>query len=222
MTAKMKSKRFRPQTRPDWDQIRVKIMRWCLRVKLLQHRRRFGELLRATGEKPIVEESIRDQFWGAKPGDDGILRGQNVLGRLLMELREDTLLTDQTIKQLEPPAIPNLVLLGRPVGAVGDHEIAEPTPVDHPESATPELFETSHPRPSKSDLLDRSVRILGELAYADWVDLLNHLASSGLDAETVSVDVTLHFRHEATLRLESADQLLSQIQRRFGLRSRPQ
>src|SRR6266508_6146728 len=34
MTAKMKTKPYRDDTRPDWDRVRVKIMRWCLRVKL--------------------------------------------------------------------------------------------------------------------------------------------------------------------------------------------
>ena len=34
MTAKMKSKPYRSQSRGDWDVVRVRIMRWCLRVKL--------------------------------------------------------------------------------------------------------------------------------------------------------------------------------------------
>src|SRR5690606_37437152 len=55
MTAKMKSKPYRQDTRPDWDQVRVKIMRWCLRVKLAQNWHKFSELLLATGDKPIVE-----------------------------------------------------------------------------------------------------------------------------------------------------------------------
>jgi type I restriction enzyme, S subunit len=37
MTAKMKSKRYRKSTRADWEKVRVKIMRWCLRVKLAQN-----------------------------------------------------------------------------------------------------------------------------------------------------------------------------------------
>src|SRR5436309_5954032 len=31
MTAKMKSKPHREDSRPDWDEVRVLIMRWCLR-----------------------------------------------------------------------------------------------------------------------------------------------------------------------------------------------
>src|SRR2546426_7568195 len=37
----------------------------------------------------IVEDSRKDDFWGAKASDEGTLVGMNVLGRLLMELRED-------------------------------------------------------------------------------------------------------------------------------------
>src|SRR5581483_637496 len=88
MTAKMKSKPHRKDSRPDWDRVRVKVMRWCLRVKLAQNWAKFSELLLRTGDRPIVEESRRDEFWGAKPVDEQTLVGRNVLGRLLMELRE--------------------------------------------------------------------------------------------------------------------------------------
>jgi type I restriction enzyme S subunit len=33
----MRSKPFRKDSRPDWDAVRVKIMRWSLRVKLTQN-----------------------------------------------------------------------------------------------------------------------------------------------------------------------------------------
>ena len=32
ITAKMKSKPYRKESRDDWDEVRVKIMSWCLRV----------------------------------------------------------------------------------------------------------------------------------------------------------------------------------------------
>ena len=53
-------------------------MRWCLRVKLAENWRSFGDLLLATGDRPIVEESKKDTFWGARPREDGALVGQNV------------------------------------------------------------------------------------------------------------------------------------------------
>lgn len=89
MTAKMKSKPHRKDTRPDWDKVRVNIMRWCLRVKLAQNWQKFGDLLLATSDRSIVEESPKDDFWGAKAVDDETLVGVNALGRLLMELREE-------------------------------------------------------------------------------------------------------------------------------------
>src|SRR6185436_824364 len=86
MTAKMLSKPYRGQSRPDWLAVRVKIMRWCLRLKLAQNWQTFGELLYASNDSPIVEDSRKDDFWGARAGGDGNLVGQNILGRLLMEL----------------------------------------------------------------------------------------------------------------------------------------
>ena len=118
MTAKMKSKKYRGRTREDWDSVRVNIMRWCLRLKLSQNWARFGAVLEKTAHKPIVEESTKDAFWGAMPKQDGTLVGMNVLGRLLMELREQYLdvKTGRT-EGLTYPIIPNLFLLGRPLEA---------------------------------------------------------------------------------------------------------
>ncbi len=120
MTAKMKSKPYRKHTRPDWDQVRFKIMRWCLRVKLAQNYSEFGRLLLATRDRPIVEQSRKDDYWGAKVAeDDETLTGQNVLGRLLMELRE--LLKHDSSGQLltvEPLNIPDFLLLDRPIETV--------------------------------------------------------------------------------------------------------
>ena len=120
MTAKMKSKPFRSDSRPDWDHVRVAVMRWCLRVKLAQHWTKFGALLRETGERPIVEDSHKDDFWGAKAMDEFTLKGANVLGRLLMELR--ALLQSpeaERLKQVQPPSISNAMLLGGPILPVG-------------------------------------------------------------------------------------------------------
>lgn len=89
MAAKMKSKPHRTNSRPDWNHVRIKIMRWCLQVKLAQNWNAFSSLLLETRDSPIVEESRRDPFWGANPVDVSTLVGMNVLGRLLMELREN-------------------------------------------------------------------------------------------------------------------------------------
>lgn len=120
MTAKMKSKPFRSQTRSDWDEVRFKIMRWCLRVKLAQHYSEFGRLLLATKDRPIVEQSRKDDYWGAKldVGTD-VLIGQNVLGRLLMELRARLRLDlDRSLTVVEPLSIPNFCLFGKQIDTV--------------------------------------------------------------------------------------------------------
>ncbi len=119
MTAKMKSKPHRKNSRADWDQVRVKIMRWCLHVKLAQNWRKFSELLLETYNQPIVEQSRKDDFWGAKPVDDNTLVGMNVLGRLLMELREAIKAgSHESLSCVQPPAISNFLLGGRPIGIV--------------------------------------------------------------------------------------------------------
>lgn len=119
MTAKMKSKPLRGETRADWDRVKVKIMRWCLRVKLAQNRTEFSRLLLETGERPIVEESRKDGFWGAKVADRQTLVGVNILGRLLMELRTELKQSDQdSLSIVEPLAIPEFLLDGRAIGTV--------------------------------------------------------------------------------------------------------
>lgn len=119
MTAKMKSKPYRDESRADWDFVRVRIMRWCLRVKLAQNWSTFGDLLRSTGERPIVELSKKDGYWGAQPQADGTLVGANVLGRLLMELREQfKRATGDELKRVEPVPIDSFLLYGKPIGVV--------------------------------------------------------------------------------------------------------
>ena len=123
MTAKMKSKPYRKDSRLDWDRVRVKVMRWCLRVKLAQNWAKFSELLLRTGDRSIVEESRRDDFWGAKPVDEQTLVGMNVLGRLLMELREAVKAQGPAgFQAVEPLDIPEFLFLGRQIGTVGAHE----------------------------------------------------------------------------------------------------
>lgn len=119
MTAKMKSKPFRRQSREDWDQVKVKIMRWCLAVKLAQNYGEFSRLLMSTGDRPIVEVSTRDDFWGARvDSKGGTLVGRNVLGRLLMELRENVLGSTSPLIRVEPLNIQDFLLFGSNIGVV--------------------------------------------------------------------------------------------------------
>lgn len=110
--------------RPDWEDVKVDVMRWCLHVKLAQNWEKFSALLLETGERPIVEKSDHDDFWGAKMVDEQTLRGMNMLGRLLMELREKV---KEAIKngsgrnsflRVEPLAIPDFCLNGSPIQTI--------------------------------------------------------------------------------------------------------
>ena len=116
MRAKMKSKLHQQNSRSDWDSVRVKIMRWCLRVKLVQNWNRFRDALLETGDFPIVEFSRRDDFWGAKLMGDRTLVGTNALERLLMELREQIKKEpSNSFQSVEPLPIPDFLLDNRQI-----------------------------------------------------------------------------------------------------------
>ena len=128
MTAKMVAKKYRAvKTRADWDQKRIAIMKWSIRVKLLQNIDTFGSLLLKTGDKSIVEESRKDQFWGAIKANDKVLEGTNALGRLLMELRE-VYKNRGKFDTINPPRIDNFKLYGKDIHII--HKIKEKSQED--------------------------------------------------------------------------------------------
>lgn len=106
-------------TRSDWFRVRVRIMRWCLRLKLGHHPERFGSVLISTGQVPIVERSARDAFWGAGLQRSGTLVGVNALGRLLMELREEFIDGEpDAFRMVPPPDVPKFILGAEVIGAL--------------------------------------------------------------------------------------------------------
>ncbi|RYH70090.1 MAG: NADAR family protein [Alcaligenaceae bacterium] len=120
MAAKMKSKPHRKtSSRSDWEEQKIVIMEWCLRVKLAMNRTEFSRFLLATKEKPIVEQSAKDPFWGALVVDDDTLMGQNVLGQLLVGLREETKAGNVEHGFVEPLPIPNFALYEQPIPRLG-------------------------------------------------------------------------------------------------------
>jgi ribA/ribD-fused uncharacterized protein len=118
MTAKMVSRHYVKETREDWDKIRIEVMRWCLKVKTLQHWDVLREIFTKTDGKPIVEKSRKDDFWGAKETEKKTLKGANVLGQLLMEVRDRVLSDNKAPTVVLPPRIPNFLLLGTPITAI--------------------------------------------------------------------------------------------------------
>ena len=133
MTAKMKSKPHRCNSRPDWNRVRVNVMRWCLRVKLAQNWDAFSRLLLDTDCRPIVEHSRKDDFWGAKPMDERTLVGMNVLGRLLMELRESVKSEPrEDFLRVEPLYIPDFLLNGCPIRPISGRTVERTESIDKP------------------------------------------------------------------------------------------
>ncbi len=143
MSAKMVGKPYREEfNREDFKKIRVMLMRWCLRVKLLQNWEKFSGTLLETGDLPIVEKSTkRDDEWGALviggeivPGKKrpippkympsaempaGFLAGYNMMGRLSQELRENIKIgidpMSENFTRLKPLEIENFLLYGKPI-----------------------------------------------------------------------------------------------------------
>jgi len=75
---------FKTERRADWDLVKVDIMRDILRAKVDQHEYVRRKLLE-TGERELIENSWRDDFWGWGPNRTG----RNMLGRLWMEVRSE-------------------------------------------------------------------------------------------------------------------------------------
>ena len=75
---------YRHECRPNWASERVGVMREILREKARQHEYVRRKLL-ATGDRELVENSWRDDFWGWGPNRDG----KNMLGKLWMEVRSE-------------------------------------------------------------------------------------------------------------------------------------
>jgi N-glycosidase YbiA len=83
LAARMGRSRKRPLRR-DWDRARIEVMREAVRAKFAQHGE-LAEQLLATGDARLIEHTHRDHFWA----DGGCGAGQNWLGRILMEIREE-------------------------------------------------------------------------------------------------------------------------------------
>jgi len=73
----------KPLLRTDWDEVKLEVMRKILLEKTNQHEYVMKKLI-ATGDRELVEDSWRDDFWGWGPNRDG----NNALGKLWMEIRQ--------------------------------------------------------------------------------------------------------------------------------------
>lgn len=69
--------------RKDWDDVKLKVMEWCLREKFKDSV--LQEMLIRTGNEELVEENTwGDTYWGVCRG-----KGNNHLGKLLMKIRSE-------------------------------------------------------------------------------------------------------------------------------------
>jgi ribA/ribD-fused uncharacterized protein len=69
--------------RPDWEKAKLHIMKTVLFLKFCSNRYCW-EILVKTGENDLQEDSPYDNFWGI--GKNG--KGENMLGKLLVQVRE--------------------------------------------------------------------------------------------------------------------------------------
>ena len=70
--------------RRDWESVKVSIMTDAVRAKFSQHED-LRDVLLGTGDAKIVEHTENDDYWG----DSGDGRGKNMLGQILMRVRQE-------------------------------------------------------------------------------------------------------------------------------------
>ena len=129
MAAKMVTKPHRARDgRADWDNVRVDVMLWVLRIKALQHPGFLADLA-DTGDRTIIEDSHNDRSWGAVFSEEqGVFIGENQLGRLLMTVRDEAGNLSRT-GVVTPPGC-RVVLLGQSVNEIHQSDARDHTADD--------------------------------------------------------------------------------------------
>lgn len=84
MDAALEGRNRQNPLRPDWEEVKNKVMLQALRMKFSQNPEIAKGLL-ATGDAIIIEHTRNDVYWA--DGGDG--SGKNKLGLLLMQVREE-------------------------------------------------------------------------------------------------------------------------------------
>ena len=70
--------------RKDWESVKDNIMYDALLAKFTQHED-LKQLLLSTGDAKLIEHTSNDSYWG----DGGHGRGRNILGIILMRVRDE-------------------------------------------------------------------------------------------------------------------------------------
>lgn len=106
--AKLVSKKYTNNTRHDFDDIKIRVMKFCLQLKKKQHKL-YRDTLILTDNKPIVELSHKDTFWGAVYNDNALI-GNNNLGILHQLIRSEII--DNNIDKIDDPNIIDFTIIG--------------------------------------------------------------------------------------------------------------
>lgn len=106
------SKRFAKtmEVRPDWDEVKDKVMVYGLKQKFVAGSQLAKQLL-ATGNVQLIEGNYwGDTYWGVCNG-----KGQNKLGKMLMDVRASLVNVPKVYSKRNPADIPKgAVYVGRP------------------------------------------------------------------------------------------------------------
>ena len=88
--------------RPDWADVKDGVMFDCLKAKFsLATHPELCEKLLSTGDALLVEHVARDSYWG-DGGDGGTgKKGRNMLGKLLVRVRDEILKLAVSEKELK-------------------------------------------------------------------------------------------------------------------------
>jgi ribA/ribD-fused uncharacterized protein len=109
------SRDLRSGIREDWDDVKLEIMNFCVRTKLLTNWVQFGKLLHSTADKEILMVSGSDKYWGVVELK-GQFVGENHLGILLMKLRDEFLGEgNKQLRIVTPPKDLDLRYLGKTI-----------------------------------------------------------------------------------------------------------
>ncbi len=83
MEAARKGRDRKRKLRRSWESMKDNVMREAVHAKFSQHND-LKELLLSTGGAKLIEHTDNDNYWG--DGGDG--KGKNMLGRILMSIRD--------------------------------------------------------------------------------------------------------------------------------------
>jgi len=103
-----------------WDEVKDQVMRKAVWHKTNQHPK-VKKLLEDTGSKIIIEASPRDSYWGSEK--DG--KGENMLGRVWMEVRHLLFGTDKAPYDRSFWVLPGLLLASAYPGSPDPKEHAQ-------------------------------------------------------------------------------------------------